>query len=144
MTIPSAIQKQLQEKKITLTALRRQVLTALCAQPQAMGAYDLIEAISQTAGRRLSPTSVYRVLDYFQQHGLIHRLASINAYVPCSCLCNHHHMSHFLICQTCHQVAEVSHHALDQAIVKSSKAHNFAMEISVIETAGTCHACANT
>ena len=47
-----------------------------------LGAYDLAELLGPK-GRRLAPITVYRALDFLMEQGLVHRLASQNAYIAC-------------------------------------------------------------
>ena len=43
----------------------------------------------------------YRALDFLQENGLVHRIASLNAFVGCNNP-EHSHQGQFLICRTCH------------------------------------------
>ncbi len=45
-------------------------------------AYDLLDQMKATHDAAAPPT-VYRALDFLLEHGFIHKLASINAYVGC-------------------------------------------------------------
>ena len=65
-----------------LTPIRRKVLEALYATHKPLGAYDLAEILGPK-GRRLAPITVYRALDFLMEQGLVHRLASQNAYIAC-------------------------------------------------------------
>ena len=63
-----------------LTALRRRVLELVWQSHRPLGAYDILGVLSSEDGRRAAPPTVYRALDFLLEHGLIHRLASLNAY----------------------------------------------------------------
>src|SRR5947209_18114405 len=65
-----------------LTAIRRKVLAALLDSHKALGAYDIIEQLSPS-GLRLAPITTYRALDFLQENGLVHRIASRNAFIAC-------------------------------------------------------------
>ncbi len=71
-----------------------------------MGAYDLLAKIKSNADRPAAPPTVYRTLDFLLEKGLIHRLTSINAYIPC-CHPREGHQAAFLICTDCKSVTEV-------------------------------------
>ena len=48
-----------------------------------MGAYDIAERLSGPE-RRVAAVSVYRALDFLTENGLVHRIASRNAFVSCA------------------------------------------------------------
>ena len=54
--------------------------------------------------------SVYRILDFLEENGLIHRLNTTKKYIACSHIaCEHpHEAPQFLICKSCSKVEEVS------------------------------------
>lgn len=66
-----------------LTPLRKEVLELILNASTPMGAYDLLAKIKGQADRPAAPPTVYRTLDFLLEKGLIHRLTSINAYIPC-------------------------------------------------------------
>src|SRR5215212_11002004 len=68
-------------KGVRLTPIRRRVLEALYATHRPLGAYDIAAALSVGEARpRLAPISIYRALDFLIEQGLVHRLASRNAF----------------------------------------------------------------
>ena len=67
-----------------LPPIRRDVLGVLYSTHRPLGAYDEIaDALAGQGRRKLAPISVYRALDFLVAEGLVHRLASRNAYVAC-------------------------------------------------------------
>ena len=65
-----------------LTPLRRRVLELVWDSHRAVKAYDLLAALGETAGAAKPPT-VYRTLEFLMEHGLVHRIDSLNAFVGC-------------------------------------------------------------
>ncbi|PJI53601.1 molybdate ABC transporter substrate-binding protein, partial [Methylobacterium radiotolerans] len=88
------------ERGLQFTPLRREVLEAVAEAGKAQGAYDIAERLS-APGKRVAPVSVYRALDFLMEQGLVHRIASRNAFIPCA----HGHAPGegviFLICRIC-------------------------------------------
>ena len=124
-----------------LTAIRRDVLGALLATHRPMSAYDLIEALAPSGARRLAPVTVYRALDFLLAQGLVHRLASRNAFVACPA---HHRPDEsvaFLICERCGGVDEAASDELSGALARLAEAQGFRPRARVVELAGACAHC---
>ncbi|KMO33399.1 molybdate ABC transporter substrate-binding protein, partial [Methylobacterium tarhaniae] len=89
-----------QDLGLQFTALRRRTLEVVAEEGRPLGAYDIAERLS-APGKRVAAVSVYRALDFLTEHGLVHRIASRNAFVPCE----HGHgageSAVFLICRSC-------------------------------------------
>jgi Fur family transcriptional regulator, zinc uptake regulator len=129
---------------VKLTAGRRRILEILAAEGRPLGAYDLIERVAETAAKRPAPISVYRALDFLLENGLIHRLASRNAYLACG----HGHAEQepvvFLICDTCGDVVEATSDALSRDLCQLADKAKFAPRVQVMEIAGHCRLCTGT
>jgi len=125
-----------------LTESRRRILEILAAEGRPLGAYDLIEKVAETSAKRPAPISIYRALDFLLENGLIHRLASRNAYLACV----HDHAVEepvvFLICDNCGEVAEATSPALIRSLCDLAERAKFAPRVQVMEVAGFCKACA--
>ncbi|MNZ84058.1 Zinc uptake regulation protein [compost metagenome] len=123
-----------------LTALRRRVLELVWASHRPLGAYDILGVLSAEDGRRAAPPTVYRALDFLLEHGLIHRLASLNAFIGC----NHPgqvHQGHFLICRQCGTAIEVEQPAIGAAIIAAASEVGFVVEGQMVEVVGLCAQC---
>ena len=125
-----------------LTPLRKEVLELILNASGPMGAYDLLAKIKSNADRPAAPPTVYRTLDFLLEKGLIHRLTSINAYIPC-CHPREGHQAAFLICTQCKAVTEASAQSLLQQLADLSAADNFNAQHSIIEISGVCQQCRN-
>lgn len=128
------------EKGLRLTALRKRVFELVWQSHKPLGAYDILGVLSSEDGRRAAPPTVYRALDFLLENGLVHRIASLNAYVGC----NHPgmaHEGHFLICRDCHIAQELPHSTIDEAILKAAKQAGFSVERQTVEVLGLCASC---
>ncbi|WP_168406750.1 transcriptional repressor [Acinetobacter indicus] len=125
-----------------LTPLRREVLELILNASRPMGAYDLLAKIKSESDRPAAPPTVYRTLDFLLEKGLIHRLTSINAYIPC-CHPREGHQAAFLICTECKVVKEASAQGLLQQLAELSASDHFTAHHSIIEISGLCQHCAS-
>ncbi|ALZ82894.1 MULTISPECIES: Fur family transcriptional regulator [Pseudomonas] len=125
---------------VRLTDLRKRVLELVWQSHKPLGAYDILAVLSEQDGRRAAPPTVYRALDFLVENGLVHRIASLNAFVGC----NHPgeaHQGQFLICRTCQMSIELEQPAVHQAILDGAKAVGFQVEGQTVEVVGQCAAC---
>jgi len=128
------------ERGARLTAVRRRVLELVWRSHEPVGAYDLLALLARD-GRRAQPPVVYRALDFLRDQGLVHRLASINAYVGCS-LPSRPHVGQFLICRDCGNAAEIDDKRVTNALASSADRLGFAIGDVAIEASGVCARCA--
>ena len=83
-----------------LTDLRRQVLGLVLEAGRPVGAYDLLDRLRGTR-RGAAPPTVYRALEFLMEHGLIHRVERLSAFVGCPVHDHAGHAAQFLICVGC-------------------------------------------
>lgn len=121
------------------TTLRSDVLTLILQAAQPVGAYDLLAKMAHQ-GRPPAPPTVYRTLDFLLEQGFIHRLTSINAFVPC-CHPRNGHQAAFLICTRCHRVDEAESHDLQHVLEALAQKGGFLPQQTTIEVAGLCVSC---
>jgi Fur family zinc uptake transcriptional regulator len=124
-----------------LTDIRRRVLTSVWSSHAPIGAYDILAGLNADSGK-IAPMAVYRALDFLMEHGLVHRLASLNAFVGCA-LADERHTAHFLICRACKSATEMDGAAVTRAVKKTLTAHGFIPEIEIIEIQGLCAHCSD-
>jgi Fur family zinc uptake transcriptional regulator len=120
------------------TAIRRRVLELVWQQHKPVGAYEVLEILRQDG--RTAPPTVYRALDFLQQRGLVHRIASLNAYVGCA-RPGEPHYGQFLICESCKSLAELDVSTISNAIEKSAEASGFKSHRHTVEIMGLCPSC---
>lgn len=120
------------------TALRRRVLELVWLQHKPVGAYEILEMLQKDG--RTAPPTVYRALDFLQQMGLVHRIASLNAYVGCA-RPGDPHDGQFLICEACNNMVELDVSVITDAIVESAEAAGFKPRRHTVEILGLCPNC---
>lgn len=125
-----------------LTPLRKEVLQLILTAQKPMGAYDLLAKMKHHADRPAAPPTVYRSLDFLLEQGLIHRLSSINAFIPC-CHPREGHQAAFLICSQCHSVKEAPALGVLHALQEVTDGDHFKVQHSIIELSGLCQSCQN-
>ena len=121
------------------TPLRRRVLELVWTSHGPVRAYDVLDAL-RAERRGAAPPTVYRALDFLMEHGLIHRIESLNAYVGCGSP-DGRHGGQFLICRECGAVAELDDAAIARAVAERARTMGFAVEQQTIEVAGLCPRC---
>ena len=130
------VEKSLLQKGERFTAPRRDVLKALLAGKAPLKAYDVVESM-----KGAKPMTVYRALDFLSAQGLVHRIESLNAYVPCVERHCAHTDSQYLICDGCGSVEELHDHAIDDYIRKKIAAEGFKITHKTMELHGSCGRC---
>ena len=85
------VERACSRQGLHLTPLRRRVLAILAESSAPLGAYAIIEQLSRREGKRIAPPTVYRTLEFFLDHGFLHKIESRNAYAPCEHLGHAHH-----------------------------------------------------
>jgi Fur family transcriptional regulator, zinc uptake regulator len=128
-----------QKRGARLTALRRGVLALVWRGHEPVGAYAILDALRLTHPTAAPPT-VYRALDFLIEQGLIHRIASMNAYMGCA-RPDAPHVSQFLICAGCGTAAELVEPAIAAAVLHRADALGFAVEQQTVEVRGRCPRC---
>jgi len=125
---------------LRLTALRRRVLELVCQSHTPLAAYDILGVLTEQDGRRAAPPTVYRAMDFLLENGLVHRIASLNAFVGCNHPA-HAHQGQFLICRTCNAAIELSTDSISEAIVAGAATVGFTVESQTVEVVGVCSGC---
>ena len=122
-----------------LTDQRRRVLEILLSSHVAMGAYDILDRLNRD-GQRTAPMTVYRALEFLIDVGLVHRLASLNAFAVCHGPADGH-SGQFLICRRCRAVLELADTGVDTAIGAAVGPTGFAPVEHIVEVLGDCTDC---
>ena len=127
------------DRQQRLTPIRELVLQLIWQSHKPLGAYDLLPAIAE-AGFNSAPPTVYRALDFLQEQGLVHRLASLNAFIGCSHP-EHRCKNSFLICTNCQSVLELEADNIHHSIRDTANEVGFQISSETVEIAGLCPAC---
>lgn len=128
-----------QGKGLRLTPLRRRVFELVWASHKPVGAYQVLEGLTEE-GRKPSPPTVYRSLDFLLEHRLIHRISSLNAFLGCAHP-GHPHPAQFFICRKCGEATEVEGQALDRALDSEADRIGFDVQETTVEVLGCCSHC---
>jgi len=137
--------EQLRDRKIT----RKQnaVLDALLRARRPLSAYQLIRDL-KSDGITWAPPTVYRALKCLIEHGLVHRVETLNAFVACG----HSHMPHrnlsdtpdliaFALCRLCGSAVEFEHPQISTGVSIWTEGSGFYVESAAIELRGYCKDC---
>lgn len=127
------------QRKQRLTTLRKRVLELVCGHAQPVGAYALLDDL-RAEGRSAAPPTVYRALDFLQEQGLVHRLATNNTYLPCAHP-EHEHEGVFLVCSACGHTQEVHTLGVLDVLKRNARHFDFTVEHAAIEMTGLCSDC---
>ena len=122
-----------------LTDTRRRVLESVWESHAPIGAYDSLAKLNGGGGRT-APMAVYRALEFLMENGLVHRIASQNAFVGCA-RPETDHAAGFLICRECGTTAELDSQSLSDALKSAVAARGFTVDKQVLELSGTCPHC---
>lgn len=124
---------------LRLTPLRLSVLELVAASDKPVKAYDLLDRLKDERAGAAPPT-IYRALDFLLEHGFIHKLESINAFVSC-----HHpdeaHQVPFLICDECSGAVEICDERVATLLSAQAHAHGFRARSQTLEVHGICARC---
>lgn len=129
---------------VKLTRKRQNILVLLLQSGLPLSAYEIVDRYREQHGESLPAMSVYRILALLVDNGLVHKLETTNQFLPCAHItCDHEHeIPQFLICDSCHAVAEVG---LRKTLIKelhdSVKRTGFELTHQQLELHGTCAKC---
>ncbi|MCC5793016.1 MAG: transcriptional repressor [Legionellaceae bacterium] len=121
------------------TEPRERVLKILLAKKKPLGAYDILAELAKEMDNPKPPT-IYRAIQFWQEHGFIHCIESLKSYVACSC----HHQddgAQFLICQKCGEIKELESHSNKPLLLAQVNQYGFNLDNWTTEIKGECHNC---
>jgi len=125
--------------KHRLTEPRLAVLQIIALSEKPLGAYEILEILGQTIKNPKPPTA-YRAIEFWQKHGFIHRIESLNAFV--SCHADHNHKgSQFMVCNDCGQVEEIHLCHLPIDLKQKINSNGFKTNSWNLEVKGQCEEC---
>lgn len=127
------------KKGLRFTKIRRKVLELIWKNHEAIKAYDILEMLQQDDTSAKPPTA-YRALDFLLEHGFIHRIESLNAYIGCPNP-EHTHNFQLLICQSCGLVREIDKPEFSVKLEEYTRAMDFTTTSQIIEVHGLCKNC---
>lgn len=136
------VEQACQHRGLQMTALRRDVATIFAEAGQPLGAYTIIQRLSEAQNRIVAPPTVYRTLDFLVEHGFVVKIESRQVYAPCDHI-GHAHDHHGIVfsCGKCGRATEVEAAAVDGAIAALAQTLRFKVERKVQEIEGICADC---
>ena len=130
-------------QNLRLTPTRESVLRLLWQSHRPMGAYQLQDQLAKLSGKPIAPPTIYRAVEFLLKVGLIHRIASLNAYIGCP-FPSSDHSNLFLICNSCGSAAEVAHNSINDLLQSASEKANFTLQDQSLELFGLCPNCSES
>lgn len=121
---------------------RAAVVALLDAQPCALSAYDIEQALRDGGERAVARASVYRILDELEELRLVSRIdvgQGITRYEPVRPGGHHHH---HMVCSRCGRIIPFSDDELETAIGRLAERVTFSVDEHEIVLHGRCSACA--
>ena len=137
-----AVEAACKAKGLKLTPPRRWVLQHIAQSEKPLKAYDLLEQLRLEHASAAPPT-VYRSLEFLIEHGFVHRLESVNAYIACHHPGGEAHATPFLICDQCKSVQEMEQPLWVRQLQTDAATAGFQVREQVLELHGLCAACRN-
>lgn len=126
---------------LRMTPVRRKVLELLLQEHRALGAYAILDLL-RDAGFGSQPPVAYRALDFLSEHGFVHKIERLNAFVACAHP-GEAHSPAFMICRLCDTVAETQSAPAKGALGEAARAAGFQIEKTVVEAEGVCPSCSD-
>ena len=121
------------------TKPRAEILKIMLLSNKPMGAYDILEELAKIINNPKPPT-VYRAIEFWQEHGFIHKIESLSSYIACDA--GHRHQgSQFIICDDCGISIETHLCNPPEEFKNSVLENNFTLSSWNLEIHGFCKNC---
>ena len=137
--ILKAYESYCKEQNLRSSKPREEVLKIIASSSKPATAYEILDALGKVI-KSPKPPTVYRALEALSEHGFVHRIESLNAYIACHE--NHRHNgSQFLICDECGTVEEIHLCSVPESLQNQASANNFVTSHWNVELHGRCKKC---
>lgn len=124
---------------LQLTKLRKSILRLIWNSHAPIKAYDILDELKKDQ-HQAQPITVYRILDFFLENKLIHKLEVTNSYLGCSHP-GEDHNCYFLVCKKCKMVEEACDEDILNSLNTLSSKKEFIKDKVTLEIYGTCSSC---
>ena len=125
----------------TLTPQRLAIYRALETAKDPLTAYELKDQVNHLSKESFNISTIYRVLDFWTELGLIHKIDSSNTFI----VCNDEHRNHVHVLQHCTQCQSVKESCEISSLMKMPESASFLIDThQVIEIQGKCAKCSDT
>jgi Fur family zinc uptake transcriptional regulator len=142
MSKAETMKKLSEDTDLKITDLRKDILDIILSAKKPLSAYDVLDLL-KTKRTNAKPPTVYRVIEYFVEKKVIHRVETTNKFVGCSQLDNFKTKYHgiLFLCQECGNSFELVDDEFLAALKSFSKKHHFSVNESLVEVKGVCQQC---
>lgn len=120
---------------LRFTDIRKKVFSIIWQSHKALTAHDIMDTLGNS-----QPPITYRALEFLHSNGLVHHVASLNAYVGCPHV-GQSHTGQLLVCTQCRTVTEVCQEA--PHLNTAAEKHGFQVKHMQVEVLGVCKDCQN-
>jgi Fur family zinc uptake transcriptional regulator len=125
----------------TLTPQRLAIYRALETAKDPLTAYELKDQVNHLSKESFNISTIYRVLDFWTELGLIHKIDSSSTFI----VCNDEHRNHVHVLQHCTQCQSVKESCEISSLMKMPESASFLIDThQVIEIQGQCAKCSDT
>jgi len=127
---------------LKLTSLRKDVLEIFMAAEKPISAYDVLSELKKIRANAEPPTA-YRVIDYFVEKNIIHRIDAENKYVFCTQIDGHKKHCHgiIFICKKCLASNEIIDQSSAQFFEQLASKFGYVIDGAPVEVKGLCQSC---
>ena len=130
-----------EKNKIHITPLRKNILKCLFTSPYPMGAYEILDILNKNSkNKSYTIMSIYRILNFFLNEKLIHKIDSDSKYSLC-CHPYSGKICQLFICKICSKKIESHNVILSNTIKEISENLNFKVTSDKTEIIGICQSC---
>lgn len=130
-----------------ITSQRKLIVEILDQSARPLSAYEIRDLLA-AKGEAVDLASVYRTIECFEKHHLIHRMLSTGKIRKCFLESEEHchreeanHCHHCIVCRTCGAVHEFHCHGLEAIVADLGGSSGFAIEAHYLELSGLCPRC---
>jgi len=119
------------------TPQRMSIIDELCSARKNLSAYDLRDSLKDK-GSSFNISTIYRVLDFWINVGVVHKMDSSNTYL----VCNDNHTNHFHVLLHCTSCKSVEESCQVSAMLSLPKSNTFKVSGGqAVELSGLCKNC---
>ena len=123
-----------------MTAVRREVILKMAELGKPKTAYQILEAVNKNRKTKLSAISLYRILEFLIEAGVMLKIESKNTFELClNNVPEHSHL--IMVCDKCGHILEINDYALFRNLAKTAQKYGHTLRHHVIELHSTCKNC---
>lgn len=152
METKQKILDQCRKSGLQITPLREQVLDIVLEFDGVIKAYTVLAQMQRSSASVVAPPTAYRALDFWAEHGVLHKIPAVNGYVLCTharhdcdshchASAQEHNSSFILVCTECGAVDEQSLTAEWAALRSAVAAGGFNLNEEHVVLTGICAKC---